>query len=199
MFSGSTGLSSEQQNLQILIIENKPCISRLTPAIDLDSEIDPLQFCKVENEINEDEQNYGCPDLEPYSFSPSISSRVSDTLIHKGLQTFECTLCGKYFKKRCHLMRHKLVHAGVKPYTCDVCAKSFSEKSDLVKHERIHMGLLPYKCTTCEKCFSQKCNLLRHKRVHSGENPFHCDYCGVGFTKKRYLGFHLRECACIKP
>ena len=54
---------------------------------------------------------------------------------------FECSKCGKGFKRKNDSMRHQLYHLDNKPtlYTCGKCDRVFSTNQYLRKHERSHL------------------------------------------------------------
>jgi len=62
------------------------------------------------------------------------------------IQSFECSVCNKVFKKASYLQRHITLHSGQKPYSCPYCDKSFRLPNVLVKHKRTHTGERPYEC-----------------------------------------------------
>ena len=101
-----------------------------------------------------------------------------------------CVTCGKSFRNRTLLEKHKRTHTGENRYPCSTCGKSFELRSHLVVHERIHTNDRPYSCTTCQKRFKQRCNLSRHERIHTGEKPYTCTVCDKSFTQASTLATH---------
>ncbi|XP_072772677.1 uncharacterized protein [Nerophis lumbriciformis] len=97
-----------------------------------------------------------------------------DTRHHTNNKHFDCSECGKSFRRKSHFTRHMRIHTGEKPFTCSVCKKSFSTKHYVTTHMRIHTGEKPFTCSVCKKSFSRKKYMITHMRTHTGENPFAC-------------------------
>ncbi|XP_077341441.1 uncharacterized protein LOC143986907 [Lithobates pipiens] len=134
-----------------------------------------------------------------YSSYPEEPQTVRDGAVLPTEKRFSCTECGKCFRFKSHLNRHKRSHTGEKPYSCPECGKCFSLKSSLSKHQRSHTGQKPYSCPECSKCFSLKCNLSTHKRSHTGQKPYSCPVCGKCFSQKSHLYSHQRSHTGEKP
>ena len=79
-----------------------------------------------------------------------------------------------------------------KPFECKVCGKCFKRKECLSRHKRTHTGENPYEREDCGKCFSRKYILQSHKRTYIGKKPFECKECGKYFRMKGYLWKHIR-------
>nr|XP_046265306.1 zinc finger protein Gfi-1b isoform X2 [Scatophagus argus] len=110
---------------------------------------------------------------------------------------YVCNTCGKTFKRRKILRRHKRFHTGEKPYTCSMCSKTFALRKSLRRHMRFHTGERPHTCTQCSKSFRLRDNLKAHLRFHTGEKPFSCTTCGKMFRIIRNLEKH--QCRLFVP
>ncbi|XP_069612058.1 oocyte zinc finger protein XlCOF6.1-like [Ranitomeya imitator] len=129
-----------------------------------------------------------------------INSRFrSHQRSHSVKKLFLCLKCGKYFKRKGHLVSHQKTHTGEKPFSCSECGKCFSENKTLVTHQRTHTGEKPFVCSECGDCFIQRSNLVRHQRTHTGEKPYSCYECGNCFTDKSQLTRHRRTHTGEKP
>ncbi|XP_075113862.1 uncharacterized protein LOC142182941 [Leptodactylus fuscus] len=131
------------------------------------------------------------------SFGRPLNDQL-DT-VPEGVKVFTCSECGKNFKTKCSLCRHKRIHKNERPFLCSECGKCFIQKSHLVQHQKNHRGEKPFSCTECGKCFTQKSSLSDHQRIHTGEKPFSCLECGKRFTYKSSLADHRRIHTGEKP
>ncbi|XP_069800265.1 zinc finger protein 91-like [Dendropsophus ebraccatus] len=127
------------------------------------------------------------------------SNSIKDSGESQKSENFQCSECGKCFKKKFNLVIHKKTHRGDRPFSCSECGKCFTRKSSLVTHERAHTGEKPYSCSECGKCFSKRSILVEHQKSHTGEKPFSCSDCGRGFTHKPNLIIHQRIHTGEKP
>ncbi|XP_067636554.1 zinc finger protein 11-like isoform X2 [Eurosta solidaginis] len=101
-----------------------------------------------------------------------------------------CDICGKHFKTKPVLNRHKLIHSDEKPHKCDFCKKRFTRAAFLRQHVRTHTGEKPYKCKYCERCFASMGALNGHLRLHLGDNLHRCKFCPLAFRFASELRIH---------
>ncbi|KAF8354578.1 hypothetical protein PRIPAC_96201 [Pristionchus pacificus] len=108
----------------------------------------------------------------------SIGNLNKHAAIHRNnAQPFECTLCGKEFRKKDGLQKHQLTHldADAKPsFKCETCHKTLASRQMLELHTKtIHMGERPFKCSKCDKAFTRKCRLRDHLNTHKSKICLH--------------------------
>lgn len=84
-----------------------------------------------------------------------------------------CTFCGKFFKWRAHMMKHKReVHSDNRPFKCLICDSTFKRDAHLKLHnQRLHTNLQPWKCRYCDTTFRNSGTRKAHERkVHAKES-----------------------------
>ncbi|XP_061476075.1 zinc finger and SCAN domain-containing protein 31-like isoform X2 [Rhineura floridana] len=109
-----------------------------------------------------------------------------------GNDPYRCSDCGKGFRLKSSLRRHRRSHTGETPYTCLDCGRKFSWRSSLTTHQRTHVSEKQHKCMKCGKTFRWSQNLTRHQRIHTGEKPYRCSDCGRSFNRNQNLITHQR-------
>ena len=113
--------------------------------------------------------------------------------------SYECKTCGKFFKKKTHLIGHVRTHPGEKPFKCSKCEHRFVLAKSLKIHERIHTGEKPFQCHTCKKIFVRAYGLKIHEMTHTGEKPYQCKACNKCFVTSSHLIRHERTHTGEKP
>nr|CAD7404021.1 unnamed protein product [Timema cristinae] len=114
---------------------------------------------------------------------------------------FICEECHRQFSRLAGLKTHLLIHKGEKPCKCKDCGRNFRDKTILRRHrQRIHHDTtVSYKCPNCDKIFFEKSYLLRHLQNESGEKRFHCKECNKGYTEMSSYRRHVRLHGGNKP
>ena len=105
-------------------------------------------------------------------------------------------ICGKKFKKRCHVVEHKeAVHGGGgDKFVCNIegCQQSFTRKTKLQMHMNHHIGATPFQCQNCSKSFEDKYQCYRHELSCASHISFKCTRkgCDMVFATKDDLWQH---------
>ncbi|XP_051262727.1 zinc finger protein ZFMSA12A isoform X1 [Dicentrarchus labrax] len=156
----------------------------------------------------------------------SLQDRFRHKCVHS-VQKFDCSQCGKSFKKMHLLGKHELTHTQNRIFTCRQCGEVYPSMSELRSHQKIHPPELSNQCKQCGKFFSSvacltahevrhrqqrtqicaccgkafksKHDLSLHMRSHTGERPFQCTYCGKRFSVSGNLNIHIRIHTGEKP
>ncbi len=58
----------------------------------------------------------------------------------------------------------------IRSHICSVCGRAFVEKSHLVRHERIHLEDKPFKCTLCDYSSTRRDKLKEHETKYHADN-----------------------------
>ena len=128
---------------------------------------------------------------------------------------YTCDQCGKPYRYRYLLLRHKKIHScdycnevftastskfmlqhmenhhsDMKKFACPTCGKAFFRKDSLKSHAIMHSNVKPHMCEVCGATFTLSTNLFTHKRIHTGERPYICNHCGLRFTQHSTLRTH---------
>ncbi|EEC09830.1 zinc finger protein, putative [Ixodes scapularis] len=112
-------------------------------------------------------------------------------LIHQGLKPYKCQFCGRCFRQKGTLMRHKLM--------CVECGKLFGSKALYRYHAQLHLAVQgAFRCPQCRLRFARKPQLLQHTR-QCHLRRLRCPRCGRLFSYRCLLASHARHCPGPAP
>ncbi|XP_033119619.1 zinc finger protein 91-like [Anneissia japonica] len=139
------------------------------------------------------------------------------------LGEFQCTTCGKTFKRARSLRTHMEIHRTERNFLCDECGKAFKSQTRLNAHRKVHRKKIficahaqcnfrsnvnslihqhrqmhPAGCVLCEICgfaYTDKSTLAKHMQVHSQDRPFACTFksCTWRFKTEAMCKAHIRS------
>lgn len=104
--------------------------------------------------------------------------------VHENDRRFQCSECGRGFKRRRLLWQHEMWHSGRRPVQCPQCPAQMVYPQQLRQHLKSHSGQRPHACSVCSSTFARADNLRAHLFTHSSSKPFQCRQCGAGFMRK---------------
>ena len=120
-----------------------------------------------------------------------------------------CPYCVKKFNKRKLLLAHIVIHSDVF-FKCEVCGKSYKQRNCLNKHKQSHLAgadspkknkrpptVKPrtkgkYKCTVCSQGFNSIKVLSEHEVSHKTFG-INCKDCDLAFLSKDDFELHIRQ------
>ncbi|KAL2920024.1 Zinc-finger associated domain (zf-AD) [Polyrhizophydium stewartii] len=76
-------------------------------------------------------------------------------------------------------------------FECSFCGKTFRRKQGLVAHLPSHTGQYPFGCKYCKQRFSRKHDAERS--THEMERKYVCHFCGRAFHRKDARDRHLKS------
>ena len=128
-----------------------------------------------------------------FSKKRSIYLHIRDTHLGKGA-AHTCHICKKKISGgKGHLKAHILLHSGVKTHECNICGKKCAHAGNLKKHMFTHSNEQPFSCEQCKQRFKTRANLKTHMLIHTGEKPHKCGICGQKFRQRGSVKIHMRN------
>lgn len=94
--------------------------------------------------------------------------------------SFVCQQCNLKFSSSQELQQHvNVAHYNI--YQCNICFKTFKQKCHLLTHLAQHTGDKRFVCSICEKAFARKDTLDVHMKTHNADRAYECAQCGEKF------------------
>uniref|UniRef100_A0A1B6E2Q8 Protein krueppel n=1 Tax=Clastoptera arizonana TaxID=38151 RepID=A0A1B6E2Q8_9HEMI len=118
----------------------------------------------------------------------------SKCVISSKKQGYECSLCGRSYKRYSNLSKHWSVHLEdliTQPY-CKNCNLLFKNRQDFMDHlrDQHYKQTRMFVCRFCGKAMTTKLSLNIHERIHMQLKPYICEWCGNEFRSKANLSQH---------
>lgn len=100
-----------------------------------------------------------------------------------------CHFCGKCFSTSQSLKKHERNHRGERPYRCLECGKGFKKRAHLIGHKIVHQRRI--QCTVCRKILPTIGELIQHRNSHLKRGMLQCPDCHLQFQYPAHLLRHL--------
>ncbi|CAG2104984.1 unnamed protein product, partial [Medioppia subpectinata] len=106
---------------------------------------------------------------------------------------YACPVCSQVIASKSAFVIHLRSHADVKPCACDTCGKRFRSKSQVSRHKLTHEEGR-HVCDICAKKFKTSHHLKRHKIIHfPEEKPFECHLCDYKCNVNSNIVKHVKS------
>lgn len=105
---------------------------------------------------------------------------------------YPCGSCSQGFKTFDEFQQHSRTHQLTKKFGCAQCGRRFKDEAKLHKH-MINHNLNPYSCQRCKKTFRSKHTCMKHRKLHGDNQKFTCDLCSKQFSSAEALHMHLKN------
>uniref|UniRef100_H3DK90 Zinc finger and BTB domain containing 10 n=1 Tax=Tetraodon nigroviridis TaxID=99883 RepID=H3DK90_TETNG len=114
----------------------------------------PVPFPELANQIP-------CSIIQDIQQGESWENGEASAPINK----LKCPHCNYIAKHRRTLKRHLIIHSGVRSFSCDICGKLFTRREHVKRHSlrKVHKKDKKYKCMVCKKIFMLAASVgIRH-------------------------------------
>ena len=112
-----------------------------------------------------------------------------------------CNICGKLFKMRISIIKHKKLHKTGKllqQLYCKICHTGYENFETFDKHNlKVHQ--IQPSCDICGKVFKQRSELWNHKQEHKQEKSLSCDICQIDFNSYTSFDTHNLKIHQLNP
>lgn len=122
----------------------------------------------------------------PATLSSTETKGCNETTANHSLS---CRFCEKCFTTTISLKKHEYKHKGEKPYRCLECGKKFKKRAHLIGHKMTHQRRI--QCSVCKKILSSVGELIQHRNSHLEKGMLQCPDCPMQFRFPVYLRRHL--------
>ncbi|MED6287222.1 hypothetical protein CHARACLAT_014143 [Characodon lateralis] len=120
----------------------------------------------------------------------TMTEESTDTTKEFPIPTQSCRFCGLSFHVLSSLKRHERGHRGDRPYRCLECRKGFKKRTHLIGHRVVHQKRI--QCTVCRKILPTIGELIQHRSSHLKKGMLQCPECQAQFQYPVYLLRHLQ-------
>ena len=111
--------------------------------ISFDIPFDVISFDIFTPDCHREAVHLGIRTVCPLCDKPVTRLDLHVRMVHTELPEWPCPDCGKKFKRKFDLNRHRVtVHLGVRNFPCDLCGKRFADMKDMTRHKNaVHYGM----------------------------------------------------------
>ena len=112
-----------------------------------------------------------------------------------------CKICGKLFKMRISIIKHKKLHKTGKllqQLYCKICHTGYENFETFDKHN-LEVHQIQPSCDICGKVFKQRSELWNHKQEHKQEKSLFCDICQIDFNSYTSFDTHNLKIHQLNP
>jgi len=136
------------------------------------------------------------------SFSTAGTLKTHIEKTHNAGPPLPCPHCGRFFQYMEQHIQHKHEVRSAS-FTCEECGKNFKFKNDVSRHKKVHLPydirkalkekkLQKHQCNLCGKRFPDSTRLKTHDAAkHTGIKKFYCQRCPKSYFRSDHLKTHV--------